>query len=322
MSTPSPCEDTPDFADEGSFDCASEIGTGSNCWEYNFWWDYSPPGVIDVVDNCPASCDLCSTTQRMAVELKDLATSTLPAYFEPPAGSVPLDGVGPFLGSSPSDAVVQTVCLAYPGCYSLQMSVVDTLFEPPKTMSDYLHISRTSLAAAIVTGGTQAHVSSKLLFSSSRSSALISFCLSPCPSTSPFDPTLEACAPCGPGTYVNEERNTCVKCEAGTYATGFGTVGCSPCPAEFPISAVGSSSEDQCFAKHVNLYAVSGWTNRIVSYSPDDETYKIVFEGEGKWPLNYVNDFKFLNPNVMIVLNEYAGNLELFDTNGQFLGKS
>ena len=305
MSSPSSCIDTPYFVDESGYDCSTYVGF--SCWEYCAWWSCSILGAQEIINNCPATCSACSSS-HMSLELNDLSTDLPPTLQYPlPSGCLDFDGVGPALSSSPSDAIVQTACLPFPGCYRAKVSVVGQL------QSQYNEESRTSFNVSF----TDDNGDRTLLVSESRTFESFDFCLSDCPPSAPYDPSLGDCFPCGPGTYNDQVRRTCVSCPRDTFSSETGSSECSPCPSRFPISSKGAKSDNECVSNEMSVYAVSGMTNKIVAFNPDGENYASVVDDDGN--LWFPSSVQFITPDIMIVSNTYGGNLLLYDLAGNFL---
>ena len=311
MGTPSDCLDDPHYAEtdlSGGYDC--DYNRPYDCWTYNIWNDATIEEARDVISKCPASCKLCNplSPKIMNVHVVDLTTNESPVFQDPlPPGCLDFDGVGPKLSSSPSDAIVQTACLPFPGCYSARISVgIDGQFQD---------LSRTSFNVSF----TDDDGTTTTLVSASQTSDSFDFCLSPgCPRSTPYDPIRLACLPCLPGTYADATSQACISCPRNTFSPEPGATECTQCPDRFPISAKGSNSTSDCFSKNVNLYAVSPLANRISAYSPDGKTFETVVEDDGI--LYYCDALGFITPEIMIVANLYGGNLVLYDISGEFLG--
>ena len=314
MSTPSPCADDPDFLDVVSYDCASEAGF--DCWAYNLFWSIPVEGVRDIVRNCPLSCGLCAWSDdvRMTLELRDLSSSAPPVLQYPlPSGASPdFDGFGPPLSSDPSAAVVQTACVPFPGCYSARMSA--------GTDAQFSEFSRTSFSISLLSSSSDdPSAAPTLVLSASETSNWFDFCLSDCPSNTPYQHASGLCLPCPPGTYNDPVKRACIACPRNSYSGSSGASGCTPCPERFSFSSKGSTSESECFAKNANVYAVSPDSERINAYNPDAENFVAVIDDDGI--MNMPLEMVFVDSNIFLVANEFGGNLVMYDgPSGEYLG--
>jgi len=115
-------------------------------------------------------------------------------------------------------------------------------------------------------------------------------------------------------TKFNEEH----ACPMGTFSSS-GFEPCTPCPSDIPHTlSFGSTSDADCITFNENLIAVSQNLNKILSYSPEENTWDILIE-ESEYMLGPRN-VVWISPTNFLVTSFFLHEVNEFRMDGTFVG--
>ena len=307
LRTPSVCVDDPDYRDPqdyicgdwAGYDCATDLASNG----------FSVEQSLAFLSACPRTCGVCPeapiSSPFMKLALLDLSTGTVPVLLQP--GSDSLDFEGPSITSLPTDEVVKTFCLSYPGNYGARVYVDG---------GTALESSRTSL-------NVTSPLNQRSIAHSSRSDSWVFFSLSNCNSSAPYQLSTASCGLCPPGSYSDAGTNgVCLPCARNSYASSPGSSSCDLCSSyrlDLPLSLAGSNSSEACFTQNANLYVTEGVGNRIVAFSPDKSSFAAVVDDGGEL-VQYPYNVAFVSPYLFVSPNYNTGDLHLFDVDSVYQG--
>ena len=323
VQTSAPCTDTLGYVDEQSYGCASQEGYA--CVEYSELYDYTAAGVLDLLLNCPFTCDMllnpplnlkvCGPA-RPSIRLVAVGgegEGETPSYGP---GTTPLDEgeewlEGPPFSAIPEDVVQYDLYLPFPGCFQVQVNAGD----------ENKLLARVNYEIKSIDG--EATKVGHLVDSASqpRGPAISEdevFCISNCIPPLSYDPTEGVCSLCKSG-FTRNDYGYCQPCPRGTFwIAGELEQLCRPCPDEKPYSEEASSDEGACLnLGWSSLYGVSV-TNRIFAFSQDADEFESIVDEDGT--LNWPQDLVFISPYI-IVATSYDGNaVVVYNFDGEYLG--